>query len=193
MGRKVVTVEPFYDNILRIHKASILEGFQKNITLIKNAIGNKANEIKQLYENKINIGGQGIINTKTDFKESDFQNNKYLVKTILFNDIVDYLPKNDKGSRFKKAIMKIDIEGFEPFAFEHAERLFDALEIQMIFMEWGNLPPSVDRHPSILRMIDFLFARGLVPQGDGRTLVKDEWKKWPWDIIWFNKSFKSIS
>ena len=38
---------------------------------------------------------------------------------------------------YKQAILKIDIEGFEPFAFQHAAKLFDAIDIQIIFMEWG--------------------------------------------------------
>jgi hypothetical protein len=33
--------------------------------------------------------------------------------------------------KFKKAIIKIDIEGFEVFAFEHASLLFDTLDIRI--------------------------------------------------------------
>ena len=39
---------------------------------------------------------------------------------------------------FKKAVLKIDIEGFEPFAFAHASLLFNTLDIRIIFMEWGD-------------------------------------------------------
>jgi hypothetical protein len=53
-----VTVEPFHDNIIRIHKASTIEKTQKKITLIKNALSNKRNEIKRLSSNDVNIGGQ---------------------------------------------------------------------------------------------------------------------------------------
>jgi len=189
IGRKVVTVEPFYDNILRIHKAAGLEKLQNNITLVRNAVSDKANEIKRLYENKINIGGQGIINDRRKFNESDMKKDKYLVKTIVFNDLVEYLPKRDDGKHFEKAIMKIDIEGFEPFAFEHADKLFDAIDVQVIFMEWGNLPPSTDRHSNVVKMINFLLGRNLVPRGDGdKVLKKEDWKNWPWDIIWVHSN-----
>ena len=53
-----MTVEPFHDNILRIHKASTLEKTPNKITLIKNALSDKRNEIKRLSSNNNNIGGQ---------------------------------------------------------------------------------------------------------------------------------------
>ena len=59
-----------------------------------------------------------------------------MVETIWFDDILDFLPKNNENKNFEKAILKIDIEGFEPFAFMHAEKLFDSIEIPIIFMEW---------------------------------------------------------
>jgi len=143
MGRKVVTVEPFHDNILRIHKAAYLEKTYKNILLIKNAISNKRNEIKLLKAERSNIGGQSLLDHKDKIYKKD-KNNKYLVETILFDDIVPYLPyKNDTTKeRFKKAILKIDA------------------------------------------MIDFLYLRKYLPYGNNNLLGKNNWKSWPWDIIW---------
>ena len=192
-----MTVEPFYDNILRIHKASILENFQNQITLVRNAVSEKAREINKLYENKINIGGQGIIinSNHSELDENDLKRDKYLVETIIFNDLVAYLPKTDKGTSFQKAIMKIDIEGYEPFAFEHADELFDAIDVQVIFMEWGNLPPSIDRHKSVVRMIDFLFGRNLLPMDDIKkeVLKREDWLSWPFDIVWVTKGIMKLS
>jgi len=185
MGRKVVTVEPFYDNILRIHKAAFLEKTFKNIILIKNAISNKRNETKLLTSNQINIGGQSLLDNKDKIYKMD-KNNKYLVETILFDDIVPYLPyKNDSTKeRFKKAILKIDIEGFEPFAFEHASLLFDTLDIRIIFMEWGNLPKQTNEHDKIRAMMEFLYSRDYQAFVDNKLLNKNNWMNWPWDIVW---------
>ena len=58
MGRDVLTVEPFYDNILRIHKAAKEEKIEAKIKLIKNAISDKRNEVKLLQVSDNNIGGQ---------------------------------------------------------------------------------------------------------------------------------------
>ncbi len=41
MGHKVLAVEPFYDNILRLHKAATIERIVNKITLVQNAITNK--------------------------------------------------------------------------------------------------------------------------------------------------------
>ena len=188
MGRKVVTVEPFHDNILRIHKAAYLEKTYKNILLIKNAISNKRNEIKLLGSSHNNIGGQSLLDHKDKIYKKD-ENNKYLVETILFDDIVPYLPyKNDTTKeRFKKAILKIDIEGFEPFAFEHASLLFDALDIRIIYMEWGNLPKQTNEYDKIQAMIEFLYLRNYQAFVDNKLLDKNYWTSWPWDIIWKKK------
>ena len=188
MGRKVVTVEPFHDNILRIHKAAYLEKTYKNIILIKNAISNKRNEIKLLKAESSNIGGQSLLDHKDKIYKKD-ENNKYLVETILFDDIVPYLPyKNDTiKERFKKAILKIDIEGFEPFAFENASLLFDTLDIRIIYMEWGNLPKQTNEYDKIQAMIEFLYLRNYQAFVDNKLLDKNYWTSWPWDIIWKKK------
>ncbi len=188
LGRKVVTVEPFHDNILRIHKAAYLENTYSNITLIKNAISNKRNEFKLLAQNSKNIGGQSLLENKDKTFQKD-ESNKYLVETILFDDIVDYLPyKNDlTKEEYKKAILKIDIEGFEPFAFEHASLLFNKLDIRVIYMEWGNLPKQTNDHFRIENMIEFLMKRNYTPYNDKKILDRQKWKEWPWDIIWIKE------
>jgi FkbM family methyltransferase len=183
MGRDVVTVEPFYDNIIRIHKAATQENIQNKITLLKNALSNKRNEIKMLQPDSSNNGGQSLLQNKDKTFTKD-ENNKYLVETILFDDIIPYLPKNAENKEYKKAILKIDIEGFEPYAFQHADKLFKLLDIPIIYMEWGNLPRQTDAHNLIVDMINFLYSQGLRPYGNNLPLQKDSWLSWPWDIMW---------
>ncbi len=82
----------------------------------------------------------------------------------------------------------IILKGFEPMAFQHASKFFDAIDIKIIFMEWGNLPSQNDEAGKIVDMIEFLMKRNFVPWGDGMELMQSNWKKWPWDIIWKKKS-----
>ena len=110
-------------------------------------------------------------------------NNKYLVETILFDDIIPHLPKKSDGKNYEKAILKIDIEGFEPYAFTNAKKLFDLIEIPIVYMEWGNLPQQADAHQLIKNMIDFMESYKLMPYGNGQRLQKNSWMNWPWDII----------
>ncbi|CAF0835153.1 unnamed protein product [Brachionus calyciflorus] len=185
MGRDVVCVEPFYENILRIHKAAFSENLSSRITLIKNALSNKRNEVKKLKAESRNIGGQSLLENKDQvFDRSQLENDKYLVETIFFDDLINYLPKKPNGEEYRKAILKIDIEGFEPYAFQNANKLFDRLDIRIIFMEWGNLPMQSDNHGMILEMIKFLRDRNFIPFGNNVKLNDSDWKKWPWDIFW---------
>jgi FkbM family methyltransferase len=144
LGCDVLTVEPFYDNIIRIHKAAFNQSLGNKITLIKNAISNRRGEIKLLKQEATNIGGQSLIEnknrtfTKDDMLNQNDINSKYFVETIFFDDIVYSLPLNKDGRQYTIAIMKIDIESFEPYAFQYASKLFDTLKILVIFMEWGN-------------------------------------------------------
>ena len=124
-GRKVVTVEPFKENILRLHKASTMDKTQSRITLIKNALSNKRNEIKRLQPNSNNLGGQGLNpNEKVYTKQELEVDDGYLVETILWDDMLPFIPKNDKGEKYEHVIIKIDIEGFEPFAFLNSTKFF---------------------------------------------------------------------
>lgn len=81
--------------------------------------------------------------------------------------------------------MKIDIEGYEPYALSHASKLFDKIDIRVIFMEWGQIVlKKKGNEEAILKMIQFLHDLKYSPHGDNFILDKEEWKTWPWDIIW---------
>lgn len=95
-----------------LHKAAKTEKLYKKIILIQNALSNKRNEIKLLTSNPQNLGGQNLMeNMKKTFERDE--NNTHLVETILFDDIVDFFPRNKYNTSYKRALLKIDIEGFE--------------------------------------------------------------------------------
>lgn len=179
MGHTVLTVEPFYDNILRIHKAVSLENITNKIILIQNAISNKRNEIKQLEKNPINIGGQGLLSYK-DTKFQKDESNKYLVETILFDDLLDFLPDKE----MQKTVIKIDIEGFEPYAFQYSKKVFKKLDVQIIYMEWGKFGSNSNH--LIREMLNFLYAQNFKPYSveKGFELSRKDHQYWPWDIVW---------
>lgn len=135
MGRDVLAVEPFYDNIIRFHKAVVVENLEQRIRLITNAISDERGQVLSLEKMEENIGGQFIersingSNLRT-YQKSDRLTNKYLVETILLDDLVDYLPKMPNGQPYTKAMMKIDIEGYEPFALAQAQKMFEILDIR---------------------------------------------------------------
>jgi len=193
LGHRVLAVEPFYDNILRIHKGSYMEKIYNNIVLIQNAISDKRNEIKSLFRLPIAISAQSLIPNK-EFSETypieKNESHKYLVETILFDDIVPYL--SNKENKLKKGLLKIDIEGYEPYAFQNANLLFNTIDIQIIFMEWNYMATRAPLLGSeyvkkILFLIEFLYIRGFRPYSDyknNQQLLKSNWKAWSFDIVW---------
>ena len=97
----MIAIEPFIENIYRIHKAAKNENLENQITLIHNALSNNRNEVKLLKQERDNIGGQSLLeNSNLTFLKNE--KNKYLVETILLDDIVDYLPLKLKKNSNKK-------------------------------------------------------------------------------------------
>ena len=186
LGARVISIEPFYDNIVRIHKAAVCENLTDSITLIRNALFEQRNQIKILSTDIKNIGAQSLVNNMNKIIDrSQLGLNKYLVETILFDDILDYLPLGNRSIFSSKAIMKIDIEGLEPFAILSGKKLFEILNIQIIFMEWMHCIRITAHHKKVNEMIEFLLKRNFVPHSiQGVKLNTKSWKKWPMDMYW---------
>lgn len=187
LGRKVIAVEPFYDNYIRFHKSAILENTTDNIILVTNGVSDVDGQVKKLFSNSINVGGQGIQPVNFSSTDSEVLKDKYFLTTILLDDLTKILP-----SDFKSAIMKIDIEGHEFIAFRKASKLFSRVDIKAIFIEWmgkANLPES-----DLNNFFEFMYSRNYVcrnPIGFAE-LSRSNWKLWPGDVIWVKKDFNLV-
>lgn len=93
LGRNVISVEPFEDNILLIQDAARRNEFADKITLIQNAVSNK-------YD-KIPFSGSVGGNKKED--QSSYQQTIY-VESITLENIMSYIAFND-------IVIRIDIGG----------------------------------------------------------------------------------
>ena len=186
LDHSVVAVEPFYDNVIRIHKAASIDGLDKRITLVTNAVSDKRYEVKALTPSTDNIGGQSLYNERNKtFSKEEMDANKYLVETILLDDLVEVLPKMPNGSEYTRAVLKIDIEGFEALAFAHARRLFTRLDIPIIFMEWGTMVRMTDLKDHINNMFSFLVDFNYTAYASTNDRLNNSNPiYWPWDIQW---------
>lgn len=188
LGRKVVAVEPFYDSYVRIHKAAQLENTQDRITLVTNGISDKRGELKRLTLDKTNTGGQSIFRSKS-IEPSSLQKNSvkdpFIIETIILDDLITVLPKD-----FKKAIMKMDIEGMELRALTRASRLFETVNILAIMMEWTFQKKYTDKEISIF--LDFMYNKGYDVSDplSMHRLERENYRKWPNDLLWIKKGFK---
>ena len=183
LNRTVISVEPFYDNYKRLHRAAILENTTANIILVTNGISDKRGEIRSLSRSETNIGGQKVTD-KILYSESDMANNKYLLKTIVMDDLTNILPVE-----FKQAIIKIDIENYEIKAFKEARKLFDKVKMHVVFMEWnegGGVKASLPDN-QVNQMFDFFYDKQFICLDLNLNLLdRWKWKVWPGFVIWFN-------
>lgn len=190
LGRKVVAVEPFYHNYIRIHKSAQLESTVDNIILVTNGLSDRRGDLRKLQVNNENNGGQAINESLVldSLSDEEINADKYILRTIEIDDLLTVIPED-----FKEVIMKIDIEGYEIRAFKKASKLFSKLKINAVFIEWmGKNDPSRFKDYEIEEFLEFIFSRGYVcrhPSGLNE-LDRKNWKIWPDDVIFTLKEFK---
>ena len=191
--RHVIAVEPLYDSLVRFHKSIQLNKLQHHITLVANAIGINHQRLTLNVVDK-NLGAsylsyldelapaqkhiENIVEKQNGIPPQVLAE----VDTITLDDLVSIYPKF-----FKRAILKIDIEGFEALAFANASLLFNRTEIPAVYMEFGKLIEIKyyrGMFQKIEDMLHFLKQRNYEPYevNDINHLLYDNWESWPWDV-----------
>ena len=183
MGHQTVAVEPFLESVYRLHKGALLSEVEDNLIIVRNAIADV--RVKgQVVASGDNQGDTRII---LDYRPC-IGSCSPAINTILLNDILEV-------AKFDRAIMKIDIQGFEHRAFVHAEKLLQKIDIIYIFMEWLMLKEYYvsENHTSndkyiVEEMISLLFRNHYRPfkisYDGGGPLDPNVWHTWPHDIVW---------
>ena len=204
MGRFAIAVEPLHENLNRIHKAADLEHVQARIIALVNAVSNKRHEVRVSILD-FNIGGAYIKEPELlghpEERKNDAQiSSSVIVNSMTMDDLYDVYNEKllNKSTTEKpvgkKFVLKIDIEGYEPYAFEQGKNLFDKLEIVAVFLEFGKTL-------EILKLLDysgesvyFKKTRNMInffenmkfepyePNGINKLDYK-EWKTWSWDVF----------
>ncbi|CAF1427123.1 unnamed protein product [Rotaria sordida] len=110
----------------------------------------------------------------------------YIVKTITFDELLPILVA--RGVR--GAIIKIDIESSESFVVESGSRVFDALEIPFVQMEWIHVRSYFDRAKVI---IDFFVKRNYDPKSYSCQLLNTtQYATWPSDVCWIKRNVSNF-
>jgi hypothetical protein len=125
---------------------------------------------------------------KTDLLDQD----KYIVETVLMDDLVEAFPLRRDGQVYKKACIKMDIEGFEPFAFQHSELFFSTLSVEMLIIEWPHL---LKQDKSLVEnLVNVLSRNGLKPFSitQSKEYNPKEYTSWSDGEIIRKKSFKKM-
>ena len=191
MGRNVVSVEPNMENVRHLHKAVNLGKLEHRITLLANALSSERGVSKIIYS-RTNQGDTRMKQVAV-LPNMDYGGDNYS-SFIVLDDLVPFC-------KFKSAVIKIDIQGFEVNAFADADELFDTIHIPYIFMEWvlvrGFNPMTAPYEKSELfyRMMSFFKRRAYLPMDHTNTnpLSWANWKAWPYNIVWAKQSGKMHS
>lgn len=194
LDRHIISVEPLYDSLIRLHKSIQLNKIEHQVTLVANAIGVKHERLSLRIVDK-NLGASYLsyldqlapppkrVEKIIDEEHGIAPQVLAEVETITLDDLVAIYP-----IFFKRAILKIDIEGFEAFAFGNASLLFNRTEIPAVYMEFGKLVEMKYHHgmmEAIGSMLKFLRQREYEPYevNDINHLLFDNWESWPWDVV----------
>jgi hypothetical protein len=97
---------------------------------------------------------------------------------------------------FKRAIIKVDIEGHEARAIPHAQSLLSSIYVPYIFMEWEVLAKEADEYKTegIKILIDFLDTYSFEAHSvSGNKLNNSNWKKWPQDVVWKHRDARMFT
>ena len=178
LGRKVLAVEARLLHIHMLQRSLKLNGFHDRVTLVHNAVSDSYTRVELgTYEG--NQGGTRILkaNQTGDKIIGDDVAHNMTSHTILMSDLA-------MVANFTKAIMKIDIEGYEEMALRCSGKLFEKVFIPVIMMEW-----SIRKKPSAIiePMLHWFQSRGYtafkLKKDHIEPLDYSKWQKWPSNII----------
>ena len=211
-NRNVIAIEPLHDNVVRIHKAANMENVQANIIALVNAISNERKQLNIMLVDD-NIGGSFVVNdAETAIVDADntaLTRSSVIVNSILIDDLVDLIKLNygTKGLDGEKLkfILKVDIESYEPYAFENSTVFFQQFNVIAIYLEVGKILEKLKLYDpfnaqdeekqrkqvlynnylsKVLNMIDMFKKLDYdVYEVNGyNRLEYAQWRRWPWDV-----------
>ena len=181
LNRPTVAVEASILHIQMIHHAIVLNNLQDaNVVLVNNAISDSRGRLQLYLDEPNNQGHLQVIKNTNNAKKKNSAGNRY-VNAITMDDLIEVV-------HFKKAMIKMDIEGSEHKAIAKCEKLLKHVYIPYIFMEVAMQL----RIPSALDLIKLILERNGYKAFDlnKRPLLntKPKYSGWPGDMIWKHRN-----
>ena len=175
LNRKVVSIESSIDKFKRLHKAARQNKIESNIVLVNREISIATN-----YSSATQISNELP-------KRSQPKQRQDSINAIDLDDIVDYLPKREDESKFKKAMIRIEIGGLEPLAFRRARKLFDKLDIRVVLMNW-----QCEKHDELTKKhlneaIEFFASQNYRPHLLDIPLDINDYMRWSFLVKWIKQ------
>lgn len=188
MGHNVLAVEPWKGSLERFREAANMAGIKDKITVLTNVISDERSRVclKTTGDNQgnvhIDMNREESYNMR--LKSCNSSNSVYL------DDLLPYI-------NFQRAVLKLDIQGFEHRAFLHAKTLLKELYIPYIFMEWVIMREFwvTASHETLDKAIVRFLVRQLTDLDyrvfsliSRKELDIRYWHGWPEDVVWIHKT-----
>ena len=179
MGHKTIMVEPFPNHTEKIKHSVQVGNVQNNTIIVQNSISDQYSVYSPSFPyGKSNLGALRMVPYKGTGPK---------MASVHMNDLVPILP-------FNRALMKLDLEGFEDKGLVHSDELFKAIFIPYVLMEWA-FPKYVYKDDSkrVMALINSMTSKGYKPYEYGwKPLSISTWSTWPLDIIWRHNLFTPV-
>ena len=176
MGRKVIAVEALKRHALMIGRAVVMNGYQNRVKIVHNALSDTYRNVTLATF----PGNPGRTKIRTGKVNAAIPASEQ-IPTILMDDLVNLVD-------FRRAIMKIDIEGQEVPALSHSLQLFTKVDIPFIIMEWWGayrLYTTDEQRAMVTLLISFFKNNGYsVYSRYSKKLNINKSREWPFEIIW---------
>ena len=161
------------------------------MTLVHNALSDRAAEVVNMSIMRKHVGGSGVFNFDSVKRYKELRKAKSFdfgaietvsVTTIRTDDLLPLIG-------FKKAVLKMDIEGSEHKAIRSAKKLFDQVDIEIAFLEWVWYIPAWGFRAGLAEgkeMGDFFYSRGYKAYNSwfDTKQLNDKQIDWKGDIFW---------
>ena len=188
LGRKVVTIEPLLDNVKHLHKAVKINCVEDRVVVLNNAVSNTRGEAR-LGLSLDNQGDTRLTQDGAEMANHPDAKEGPLTDIILLDDILPFLD-------FGRAVIKMDIQGFEHRALVGGKTILDQLYVPYILMEWEFMRIFYvsESHQSedktlVIQMISMLEKRHYIPCSIGGYSMKGRsWASWDYDMVWIHEN-----
>ncbi|KAL8605742.1 hypothetical protein ACOMHN_065867 [Nucella lapillus] len=171
-GREVVAVEPVAENALRLCRSVLDFGHAPLVHVIQNAVSSREGNVTLAMVAQ---------KARTQYEVRDSNTSGYGATTayaIWLDRLLDVLP-------FTKAALKIDVEGHEGHVLAGAERMFQEVDIPLVWMEWVHVKGRGDPHGGLF-VLDFMHRHQMDPYHlmTGQPLSGATFMDWPFSVLW---------
>ena len=185
-GRKAVAVEANPNNAEKLMVSAVVNKMDGRITVVNNAVSDDHSKVRMIVD-KVNKGGSIIVTNKASNKSrsgipkgrEEFVAD---VQTLFMDDLLSVIT-------FTKAVMKIDVEGYEAIALSKSAGLFTKVNICFVFMEWHWL--VAEKKGGDQFVFDYFTSMGYKPYKQAtfqEPPLTTHYTTWPFDVFWKKQS-----